>query len=170
MRPIRAIRTSVLRLNTPLIAAALPWRWRRRWPPTNRPEIGRERGAKQRSPARSCTADRAAGPGARACAPDLGSDRADQSYSALRASRPRADLEYAGRRLGSAVAIASGHPGDDGGGLPARSLRRRRACASVQPVAPARIFALSLRRYSTGDANRRDRAAVADLSAATARR
>ncbi len=48
--------------------------------------------------------------------------------------------------------------------------RRRRTCGAVQPVAAGRIFALSLRGDPAGDADRRHRAAAADLSAAAARR
>ena len=51
----------------------------------------------------------------------------------------------------------------------AGACRRCRACGPVQPVAPGRIFALSLRGDPAGDAGGRDRAAAADLSAAAGR-
>ena len=53
--------------------------------------------------------------------------------------------------------------------LAARGRRRRRPCGTVQPVAPGRTFALSLRGDPAGDADRGDRAAAADLSAAAGR-
>ena len=59
---------------------------------------------------------------------------------------------------------------DHAPGLRAGGGRRRRARGPVQPVAADRIFALSLRRDPAGDADRGDRAAAADLSAAARRR
>src|SRR5262249_53424745 len=125
------------------------------------------RAARTRTP-RPRAADRAAGRGACARALDLGSGRADQSYSALCASRPRTDPAHAPRRLGIAVAIANRHAGDKGGGFSARGDRGPRPGAAVQPVPPRRIFTLSLRGDPSGDPDRRHRAAVIDLSAAAA--
>ena len=63
-------------------------------------------------------------------------------------------------------ASLAGHADDDAPGLSARGGRRRRPRGAVQPVAPDRIFALSLCGDPAGDADRGDCAAPAHLSAA----
>ena len=67
---------------------------------------------------------------------------------------------------GDAVGVARRHAHHHAAGLCACRGRRRRARGAVQPVAPDRIFALSLRGDPAGDADRGDRAAAAGLPAA----
>ena len=86
-------------------------------------------------------------------------------HSALRAAGPGARVCDLGRRLGHAVGGAHRHAHDHAAGLCARCGRRHRACRAVQPVAPDRIFALSLRRDPAGDPDRGDRAAAPGLPA-----
>ena len=150
--PIRVTSASAPRPNTPATAGRSPRRWRRPW------EARHERARLAHRPAHS---------GARV-------RHADLAFGGARAS-PFRLMSCPGRAWCCATLLA------DGGllwhsllvtllhhfrGLPARRRRRRRLGDPVQPVAAARILALSLRGDPAGDADRRHRAAAADLSAA----
>ena len=79
---------------------------------------------------------------------------------------PSADVRDAGQRLGGALGLAAGDVDDHAAGPGARGGRRRGARGPVEPVAAGRILALSVRGDPAGHADRGDRAAAADLSAA----
>ena len=115
---------------------------------------------------RTRAAHRPADPGARAGRRPVGRGGAPQPYPALCAAGARPGVRHARLRRRAADAFAVGDAHHHLRGLRAGGRRRHRPGGPVQPVAPGGIFALSLRGDAAGDAGRRHRAALADLSAA----
>ena len=110
----------------------------------------------------------AAGRRAGARHPGLGPGGAPQRHPALCAARPRARVRDHVGRSRAARRFAPGHAHHHARGLRAGAPRRDRARGPVQPVAPDRIFALSLCGDPAGDPDRGDCAALAHLPAAAA--
>src|SRR5260370_5199930 len=117
----------------------------------------------------SLDARAAPGCGARARRGRVGALGAHRQHSALRAAGPAPRLFHPDLRLGRAGSFPPRYAHDHARRFSARGCRRRRACRAVQPVAPHRIFALSLRGDPAGDADRGDCAAAPHLSAAAGR-